>query len=541
MLDMLDIFDKLKSKYTTKSNKPKISLIANVNFSNSRLIVGQNGELVSPIKKDLAFFKTVTMNSIVVMGRRTWFSLPQNARPLVGRVNIVITNNPDLLPVNTLKRLFVQVKNNPAIIPIKKVLLEYCGYKNKNFKIKNSNVIHSKCVFMTLLEFEKWFQTQEKDVFIIGGGELYNTFLQTTNPILKPSKLYITEVKSKEKQKAGNLSTIDYIPSEYFISSISEKYNYVDSDFRFLTYHLGNNGSSEQVYIDLLSDTLENGKTRLDRTNTGTLSVFGRQTKIDISKSIPILTTKRIPWKSCIEELLWFLRGDTCSKILEKKGVNIWKGNTSREFLDARGLEHYPEGVLGPGYSWQWRFFGAKYSSNFADTSKINTDLIGGVDQIEEILHQLKTDPFSRRIVLTAWNPTDSEKMALVACHLLVTFYVEQDSDGVKHLSCHYIMRSNDLFLGAPWNIMSYATLTYIFAMKAGMVPKELVYSCSDAHIYSNHTLQVEEQIKRPIRSAPCMILNESIKNKRWQDISVDDFEVVGYFPDKAIKGKMAV
>jgi thymidylate synthase len=296
----------------------------------------------------------------------------------------------------------------------------------------------------------------------------------------------------------------------------------------------------EQVYLDLLKDVQVNGKCRRDRTKTGTLSVFGRQTTMDISKSIPLVTTKRVPWKACIEELLWFLRGDTDSKILEDKGVNIWKGNTSREFIDSTGL-NYREGILGTGYGWNWRFYGAKYSQEFADTSTIDTRLIGGVDQIQNIIHLLKTDPFSRRIVLTAWNPTDIDRCVLPPCHYTCTFYVEEDTNGQKHLSCHYIMRSNDLFLGAPWNIFSYAVLTYLLALKCDMKPKSLVYSCSDVHIYNNHLPQVTEQLLREPRASPKLLIRPAVKKMRFSDIHVDDFDVVGYFPDKAIHADMAI
>jgi thymidylate synthase len=241
-----------------------------------------------------------------------------------------------------------------------------------------------------------------------------------------------------------------------------------------------------------------------------------------------------------VEELLWFCRGDTDAKILQKKGIKIWDGNTSREFLDNRGLYHYDEGILGAGYGWQIRFQGAKYSQNFADTSKCDTSLIGGFDQLAYIENLLKTDPFSRRIMMCYWNPSDFDKTALLPCHYSIQFYVTEEK-GERYLSSHFIMRSNDVFLGNPVNISSYSVLTYILALKCNMKPKELVYSCSDTHIYRNHITQVKEQLSRTCMPFPKLKLDDSIKNKDWPDITINDFELIGYFSHPSIKAPMAI
>lgn len=292
----------------------------------------------------------------------------------------------------------------------------------------------------------------------------------------------------------------------------------------------------ERTYLQMLEKVHNNGQLREDRTGTGTLSVFGHQVRFDISKNIPILTTKFVPWRMVVEELLWFMRGDTDSKILEAKNVNIWKGNTSREFLDSRGLSHLPEGDIGCGYGFQWRHFGGEYIDCH---SKYDASV--GFDQLQNIIDTLRTDPFSRRVLMTAWNAKDLDKMALPPCHNQVQFYVTVGEDGTKHLSCHMYQRSVDTFLGFPWNILSYSVMTYILAMKTGMQPKELIISTGDTHIYKNHIMQVESQLERKPLPWPMMMLSSSIKDKPIEEITIDDFKVTGYFHHPSITASMAV
>jgi thymidylate synthase len=298
--------------------------------------------------------------------------------------------------------------------------------------------------------------------------------------------------------------------------------------------------TEEYKYLHFMNNILTNGNKRSDRTGTGTVSLYGNQMRFDISQTIPLMTTKRVPFKTIVEELLWFCRGDTDAKVLQKKGVKIWDGNTSREFLDNQGLFHYPEGVLGAGYGFQWRFQGAKYSHSFADTSQIDTSLIGGFDQLKYVEDLLEKDPFSRRIVISAWNPSDFDKTSLVPCHILIQFYVEEIA-GEKHLSCQFYMRSNDVFLANVFNVVSYSVLTHILAKRHNMKPKEIIYTCGDSHIYSNHIEQVKEQLERNPRPFPKVVVSDSVKHKDWSEMTIDDFELVGYFPYPAIKAPMAV
>lgn len=292
----------------------------------------------------------------------------------------------------------------------------------------------------------------------------------------------------------------------------------------------------EQVYLELLHKILKEGKVRDDRTGTGTISTFGQQMRFDISNSIPVLTTKFVPWKSCIKELLWFLKGQTDVTLLQKQGVKIWDGNSTREFLDSRGLTHLPEWDIGPAYGFQWRHSGAQYKT-------CKDDYTGqGFDQINFIINELRTNPMSRRLYMTAWNPSFLDQMALPPCHLSAQFYVEIDDAGDKHLSCQMYQRSVDTFLGCPWNIMSYAVLTYILAEMCDMKPKELIMCLGDTHIYSNHVLQVEEQLSRTPYPFPKLVLNKRLKTLESVDeLTMDDFELVNYKYHPAIKATMAV
>jgi len=291
---------------------------------------------------------------------------------------------------------------------------------------------------------------------------------------------------------------------------------------------------SEEGYLHLLEKVLREGRMRPDRTGTGTLSLFGEQLRFDISQSVPLLTTKFVPWKAVIKELLWFIKGQTDASILQEQGVRIWDGNSSRQFLDKRGLTHLPDGDIGAGYGFQWRHASAPYKTCKDDYND------QGFDQILYILDQLKNDPYSRRIYMTAWNPMQLKDMALPPCHVSAQFYVEE-KDGQKLLSCHMYQRSVDCFLGLPFNIFSYTVLTYILAKMNNMLPKELIISTGDTHIYLDHVDPVKEQLNRQPYHAPKLVLSQSLLSKTIDDITIDDFDIVEYKYHPSIKAKMSV
>ena len=243
---------------------------------------------------------------------------------------------------------------------------------------------------------------------------------------------------------------------------------------------------NESQYLNLIKKILESGETRTTR-NSITKSIFAEKLEFDISNSIPFITTKKLAWKTVIKELLWFLSGSTDNKKLVDQNVNIWQGNASREYMDSIGFTEREINDLGPVYGHQWRHFNAEYTNQ-------NTDYTGkGVDQIQQVIDQLKNDPMSRRIILSAWNPSQINQMNLPPCHMFCQFYVSEN----KELSCQMYQRSADVGLGLPFNIASYAVLTYILGKLTGLKPKKIIIIIGDAHIYENHIDALSEQIKR--------------------------------------------
>ena len=261
-------------------------------------------------------------------------------------------------------------------------------------------------------------------------------------------------------------------------------------------------------YLDLLSDILETGTRKTDRTGTGTLSVFGRQLRFDLSKGFPLVTTKRIHLRSIIYELLWFLKGDTNIRYLQDNGVSIWD-----EWADEKG-------DLGPVYGSQWRSWPAPGGRH--------------IDQISLLLNQIKTKPDSRRHIVTAWNPAEVENMALPPCHALFQFYV---ADG--KLSCQLYQRSCDTFLGLPFNIASYALLTHMVAQQCDLLPGEFVWTGGDVHLYSNHLDQTKLQLTREPFPLPKLVIHR--KPDSIFDYQFEDLEIAGYQFHPGIKAPIAV
>ena len=263
-----------------------------------------------------------------------------------------------------------------------------------------------------------------------------------------------------------------------------------------------------QQYLELLRRVLNDGARKDDRTGTGTLSVFGHQVRFDLAQGFPLLTTKKLHLKSIIHELLWFLRGDTNVEYLRERGVTIWN-----EWADEQGN-------LGPVYGAQWRAWAAPDGRH--------------IDQISQVVADIKRDPDSRRLIVSAWNVADIERMALPPCHLLFQFYVANG-----RLSCQLYQRSADIFLGVPFNIASYALLTMMMAQVTGLRYGEFVHTLGDAHLYRNHIEQARLQLSRTPRALPTMRLNP--ERTSLFDFEYDDFELLNYDPHPAIKAPVAV
>lgn len=268
-----------------------------------------------------------------------------------------------------------------------------------------------------------------------------------------------------------------------------------------------------RAYLDLLSHILDHGEGKPDRTGTGTRSVFGYQMRFKLSAGFPLVTTKKLHLKSIVYELLWFLRGDTNTAYLHEHGVTIWD-----EWADKTG-------DLGPIYGKQWRAWPAPDGRT--------------IDQIAEVIAEIKRNPFSRRLIVSAWNVADLPAMHLSPCHCLYQFYVSEGEDGARRLSCQLYQRSADVFLGVPFNIASYALLTEMIAHVCGLAPGDFVHSFGDAHLYNNHVEQARLQLSRAPRQLPRLKLNPAVAS--IFDFTYDDIVIEDYDPHPPIKAEVAV
>lgn len=463
---------------------------------------------------DMKFFRDTTTGSgknrnVVIMGRTTYECLPPEVRPLPNRRNVVISG------------VMRQEDYQDVLV-----------YKSLSDALKG------------LGQSEKLYD----EVFVCGGERLYAEAIERYAYLIK--KIYITQFKNDcrcDKFFDVNFvkTTFKYVAETKTLQFTRYIYEPADTASGMVIYKTLESSASylhdEYQYLGYLKYILENGEKKTDRTGTGTLSVFGHKTMIfDISKSIPLLTTKEMRWETIVKELLFFISGKTDTKILEKQGVNIWKKNTTTSFIDSRGLD-YREGDMGPMYGYQWRHWGLEYTGcdNVPDVgAQINSVTEGGIDQLKKLIECLRTEPHSRRHVLSAWNVSQLDEGVLPPCHSFVQFNVSGDK---KYLDCMLTQRSGDMFLGVPFNIASYSFLTYMIAHVIGVTPRYFIHSIGDAHIYSNHIQQVSTQLKRTPFPQPSLSFRGATTINSIDDFTLNNFIVERYLSWPPIAADMAV
>ena len=498
--------------------KTNIILNRDLNYN-----IGIHDSIIYHIKEDMKWFRNITESHFVIMGYNTWKSLDKKLKK---RFNIVITRN-------HYKELSEKINNQLEENVPDKV---YESYEECIRELTENS-----CEEVSLLQNRFNYLSISPEIFIIGGGQLYQYVMDN----FTVDVIYETQCHNKDEfwTKELNSTLIKYqytinpnIYQKTFFKECNHKAS-IYTDFKEnrpiykeyplkYSFHIYRKISDinygEMQYLSLLSDVFH-GEERETR-NSKVKSIFGGKITFDLREGFPLLTSKRMGWKTILRELLWFISGSTDNKHLQEKNVHIWDGNSSNEYMKKRGL-NYEEGDLGPIYGFQWRHFGEKYETK-------DKEYDGGYDQLKEMIHLIKSDPTSRRIIMSSWNPPDLDKMALPPCHILFQVYI----DG-KYIDGQLYQRSGDMFLGVPFNIASYSFLLHILGNITGYIPRYLHQILGDCHIYSNHYLEVETQLKRSTYPFPKLLISEKIKN--IDKISEEIFTIHDYQSNSSIKAEM--
>ena len=435
---------------------------------------------IAHVKKDQKFFKEKTIglgNNAMIMGKDTFLAIPK--RPLPNRKNVVISTT-------------MKSEDYPDILI----------YPN----------------FLSCLSDLARYKFDE--VYVCGGQRLYYQALSTFSYLC--DQVYVTRLHK-------DYDCDRFFPFEY-LETYTPHVEDANSDLTIFSYIM-NVTHQEEQYLKLIKRVIQKGDEKGDRTGVGTYSKFGQHLEFDISSNIPIITCKKIPYKMIFKELLWMISGSTNSKVLEEQGVNIWKENSSRQFLDKRGLQNFQVGDIGAGYGYQYRHWGANYQG-------CSEDYTGqGIDQLNNVITNIKQDPTSRRLVVSAWNVSQLDMMALPPCHLLYQF----NATSKGQLDCHVYQRSADLFLGVPFNMLFYATLTYMVAHLCNLKPRKLYFSFGDAHIYKNHLEAVSKIISKTPHPWPTLTLVNVENVLTIDDFKLENFQIDGYTSWETVSASMAV
>jgi dihydrofolate reductase/thymidylate synthase len=444
------------------------------------------------------------MGGIVLMGRKTWDSLPAKVRPLSGRTSIVLSG----------------------------------GGEKEGRVSSDEHWCRSWDQVATTVATVQAEQPERQRVYLVGGERVLREGLER-GLVDSVSLTVVRQAFDADVFFPGCLvdsaeTRLATAAGAAFVREGAFVHHAKPIPFDIGMYRLVDPTSvpsehPEQQYLRLAREVLRTGVRRGDRTGTGTLSVFGRQMRFSLRDgTLPLLTTKRVFWRGVAEELLWFVRGSTNAKLLQDKKVRIWDGNSSREYLDSIGLTNREVGDLGPVYGFQWRHWGAEYTDMHANYEG------KGIDQLQRCIDTIRTNPTDRRIIMSAWNPTAMPDMALPPCHMFCQFYVANGE-----LSCSMYQRSADMGLGVPFNIASSALLTHMIAHVTGLAPGEFVHTIGDAHVYANHVEALQVQLQREPRPFPTLTIKRTVD--KIDDFVYEDFAVEGYEPHGNIKMQMAV
>tara|TARA_R100001163_G_C5063374_1_gene200659 strand:+ start:1333 stop:2787 length:1455 start_codon:yes stop_codon:yes gene_type:complete len=481
------------------ANRIKFSLIAAV--TNNYGLGFKNGLPWKKFPVDMKWFQETTTGHTVIMGRKTWESLPKTFRPLPNRRNFVLTSNFDNSDQEG-AHFFPSLDDALNNIGDQKAFIIGGG------RLYKEALDHPGC--------EKLFITHANIRLPV------DTFLERPNA----DKFHLAKVHKKGFK--GKLTPLD---SDEPVEVPYEMAEYVRTDpyVHPSTTYLGEAG-----YLKALQHIIEHGEERGDRTGVGTKALFGLQFRYNLMRGYPLLTTKKMFTKGIWGELLWFLKGQTDNNVLREQGIHIWDGNSTREFLDQRGLSNYPEWDIGPSYGFQFRHAGLPYKD--CHTNYFEMEGESKFDQVLYVLDQLKNNPHGRRAIINLWNPGDLNKMALPPCLFMYQFWVSED----KYLHCSLYQRSGDMGLGVPFNIASASLLMNILGKLSGLIPRELVHHIGDAHIYMDHIEPLKRQIGRT--PMPFPILEIQDRNQTCvEDFEISDFKVKGYNPYPGIKMAMAI
>ena len=484
--------------------KMKLNLIVAYDRRNGG--IGNEEGLVWKLRGDLKNFKEITNGGVVVMGRKTWDTIPQKFKPLPGRINIVISSKAE------------ELRKLPLF--------------NNETRDEN-NSVHA---FSSIDELVNcYLKNISKPIFIIGGANVYNQILNEYTDYI--DTIYTTEVYNVPKSvEYTSFFPHKSLEEQFKRDSVSDFIRGEGDEYWFRLVNWTRDGGwsnlEESSYLDVLERLSNLSDTRNNRTAVSTRSLFGFMWKYDLQDTFPLLTTRRQFTRAIFEELMFYLSGKTDNKILTDKNIHIWDGNTTREFLDKRGLQRYPEGDMGETYGFNIRHFGGEYIDCKSDYTGV------GYDQLDNLVNLLKNDPTSRRMIITLWNPSTLHNAALPSCLYLYQFYVNLEK---RQLNVMINLRSSDYYLANNWNVCTGAFFVHMLCNLNGidLTPGELTIVTGDTHIYENHMEAITECLTREPRPFPKLIVKRKVDN--ISDFTFEDMELIGYHPYPNISVDMVV